>query len=176
MNLNRPHLVLWCFFFLLGCNNESKPIVTKTDSVVMKETPVYPFTARSSLNWQPGDENNAMIVLNCLKKYVSGDIQGSLAYFADTAEFKADKFIFKGPRDSLTAIISDMRNASVSVSKNFDTWITRYYPDKNENWVTLWYTEIMTDKKGKVDSIYYTDDVLVKNGKILVYDEKQRRF
>jgi hypothetical protein len=69
-----------------------------------------------------------------------------------------------------------MRKASVSVSKNFDTWITRYYPDKNETWVTLWYTEIMTDKKGKVDSIYYTDDVLVKNGKILVYDEKQRRF
>jgi len=100
MNLNRLYLVLWCFIFLLGCNNESKPSVTKTDSVVLKETPVYPFTARSSLNWQPGDEN----------------------------------------------------------------------------WVTLWYTEIMTDKKGKVDSIYYTDDVLAKNGKILVYDEKQRRF
>ena len=67
-------------------------------------------------------------------------------------------------------------NASATVSKNFETWSTIFYPDKNETWVTLWYTEIMTDKKGKVDSIYYTDDVLVKNNQIVVYDEKQRQF
>jgi hypothetical protein len=69
-----------------------------------------------------------------------------------------------------------MRNASSSVSKNFDSWITLYYPDKNETWVTLWYTEIMKDLKGNTDSIYYTDDVLMKNGKIAEYDEKQRLF
>jgi hypothetical protein len=38
------------------------------------------------------------------------------------------------------------------------------------------YLNLPTDKKGKIDSIYYTDDVLVKNQKIVVYDEKQRRF
>jgi hypothetical protein len=69
-----------------------------------------------------------------------------------------------------------MRNASAAVSKNFETWATIFYPDKNETWVTLWYTEIMTDKKGMVDSIYYTDDVLIKNDRIVVYDEKQRQF
>ena len=161
---------------LLSCNNGSKPVNDKTDSAAKKETPAYPFTAKSSLNWQPGDENNAALVLSCLKKYTDGDIRGSVAYFADTAEFIGDKFYFKGSRDSLTGIITEMRNASAAVSKNFETWITRYYPDKNETWVTLWYTEIMTDKKGEIDSIYYTDDVLIKNEKIVVYDEKQRRF
>jgi hypothetical protein len=54
-------------------------------------------------------------VLNCLKKYVDGDITGSVAYFADTAEFIGDKFYFKGNRDSLTRIIAEMRGASVAV-------------------------------------------------------------
>ena|SRR5665213_1051403 len=176
MSLKQILLINLLLVSLLSCNNESKSVEGKTDGAAKKETPAYPFTAKFSLNWQPGDENNAALVLNCLKKYIDGDIAGSVAYFADTAEFIADKFYFKGGRDSLRGIITEMRNASASVSKNFETWITRYYPDKNETWVTLWYTEIMTDKKGKIDSIYYTDDVLIKNQKIVVYDEKQRRF
>ena len=165
------------FVSLLSCNNESKSLNDKNDSTsTVRDTLAYPFTASYSLKWQPGDEKNALLVLNCLKKYVDGDIAGSVAYFADTAEFVADKFYFKGGRDSLTKIIADMRNASATVSKNFETWSTIFYPDKNETWVTLWYTEIMTDKKGKVDSIYYTDDVLIKNDQIVVYDEKQRLF
>jgi hypothetical protein len=119
---------------------------------------------------------NAQLILPCLKKYVDGDVNGSTAYFADTAEFFADGFHFKGSRDSLTKIINEMRSTSVTVSKNFDTWITTFYPDKNETWVILWYTEIMTYKKGNVDSIYYTDDVMVKDNKIFIYDEKQRHY
>ncbi len=161
---------------LISCNNSSKTEASNTESTVKKDSIQFPFTAKYSINWQPGDEKNAAIVLNCLKKYVDGDIKGCTAYFADTAEFIADKFHFRGSRDSLTKIISDMRNASVTVTKEFDSWMTVYYPDKKDSWVTLWYTEKMTDKKGKLDSIYYTDDVLVKDGKILQYDEKQRAF
>jgi hypothetical protein len=161
---------------LLSCKNESKPLNEKKESPLNKNSAAYPFTASYSLNWQPGDERKALLVLNCLKKYVEGDIKGSAAYFADTAEFIGDKFRFRGSRDSLIKILADMRNASTAVTKRFDTWATLYYPDKNETWVTLWYTEIMKDKKGKVDSIYYTDDVLIKNNQIAVYDEKQRQF
>jgi hypothetical protein len=161
---------------LFSCHNETTTIQNKTASSAMRSTPVYPFTAKSSLNWRPGDENNAALVLDCLKKYVNGDIKGCTDYFADTAEFISDRFYLRGGRDSLRLIIADMRGASDKVSKNFDTWLIRYYPDQDETKVTLWYTEIMTDHKGKTDSIYYTDDVTIKNGKILVYDEKQRQF
>jgi len=161
---------------LISCNNAAKNEAANSESVVKKDSIVFPFAAKYSLNWQPGDEKNAAIVLNCLKKYVDGDIKGCTAYFGDTAEFIADKFHFKGSRDTLAKIIGDMRNASVSVTKEFDSWMTVYYPDKKDTWVTLWYTEKMTDKKGKTDSIYYTDDVLVKDGKILKYNEKQRAF
>jgi len=162
--------------FLFGCNSNSSQSEVKPDSTVAKEQLSYPFTPKYSINWRPGDEKNALLVLNCLKRYVDGDIKGCVSYFADTSAFIADKFYFRGGRDSLENIIGAMRNASASVSKNFDSWMTLYYPDKDDTWVTLWYTEKMTDKQGKVDSIYYTDDVLVKNGKIVEYDEKQRLF
>lgn len=174
--MKRSFLFVFLYVILFSCNDESKPMEVKTNDVAKKDTLIYPFTPKYSLNWQPGDEKNALMVLSCLKKYVAGDIKGCVDYFADSAEFIADKFDFKGSRDSLETIITSMRNASSVVSKNFDTWITTYYPDKDDTWVTLWYTEIMTDHKGKIDSMYYTDDVLIKNGKILVYDEKQRRF
>jgi hypothetical protein len=157
-------------FALFSCKNQTKTTSATADSLK------FPFKAKYSINWQPGDEKNALLVLNCLKKYVAGDIKGCTAYFADTSEFIADKFHFRGSRDSLTSVIAGIRNASVKVSKQFDSWMTLYYPDKKDTWVTLWYTEKMTDKKGKTDSIYYTDDVLVKDGKIVLYDEKQRMF
>jgi hypothetical protein len=168
--------VFLVLLLILSACNQSNSSEIKNDSTAGKEKLTYPFTAKYSVNWQAGDENNAVLVLNCLKKYVDGDIKGCIAYFADTAEFVGDKFHFRGSRDSLEPIIAGMRNASASVSKNFDSWMTVYYPDKKDTWVTLWYTELMTDKTGKTDSIYYTDDVLVKNGKIILYDEKQRLF
>ena len=161
---------------LLSCNSESKTAPAKSDSAVAKEPIAYPFTAKYSLNWQPGDEKNALIVLNCLKHYVDGDMKGAFADLADTVEFIADGFHFSGSKDSLQTILGAARSEMTSVSKLFDTWITTYYPDKDDTWVTLWYTERTTDKKGKTDSLYYTDDVLIKNGKIREYDEKIRHF
>jgi len=161
---------------LLSCHSVTNPAPDKSDSTTAKEPMAYPFTPKYSLNWRPGDEKNALIVLNCLKNYVAGDINGTMADFADTVEFLGDDFHFSGSKDSLKSIISAERNEMASVSKVFDTWLTSYYPDKDDTWVTLWYTETWTDKKGKTDSLYYTDDVLIKNGKIKEYDEKIRHF
>ena len=57
-----------------SCLSETKPASVRSDSAVAKEPIAYPFTPKYSLNWQPGDEKNALIVLNCLKNYVAGDI------------------------------------------------------------------------------------------------------
>ena len=164
-----------CFIFL-GCNNGAKQEEPKTDSMAKKETLTYPFTAKYSLNWQPGDEKYALLVLNSIKKYVDGDVKGTFAYFADSVEFVADKFHFSGKKDSLEALFTSMRSNQVSMSFQPDTWLTAYYPDKNDTWVTVWGTQKWTDKKGKTDSVYIADDVLVKDGKIAEVDEKQRMF
>ena len=163
-------------FVLFSCQSESKPAPVKSDSAVAKGSIVYPFTPKYSINWRPGDEKNALIVLNCLKHYVDGDMKGAFADLADTVEFYNDGFHFSGSKDSLQAIISAERSGLASVSKVFDTWLTAYYPDNGDTWVTLWYKEITTDKKGKTDSLFYVDDVLIKNGKIKEYDEKIRHY
>ena len=171
--------LLFMFFsvmFFLACSNEPQKEEAKTDSTAKKETLSYPFTPTYTVNWQPGDEKNAVMVLNSFKKYLDGDVKGSFADFADSIEFLADKFYFKGRKDSLEAMITPMRADAVSMSFQPDTWLTAYYPEKNDTWVTVWGVQKWTDKKGKTDSVYITDDVLVKNGKIAQIDEKQRKY
>jgi hypothetical protein len=165
-------LVILCIA-LFSCKSKTADEQAKTDSPTKID---YPFTPRYSINWQPGDPKNALIVLNCLKKYVAGDLKGAFENFADTVTFWGDQFYFKGKKDSLMKIFTPTRESFATLSKDFDTWATIYYSDKKETWVTLWYTERWTDKKGKKDSLVYVDDVLLRNGKILEYDEKMRRF
>jgi hypothetical protein len=157
---------------LFSCGNRSDTAQTGTDTTTLN----YPFKPKYSIKWQPGDEKNALIVLNCLKKYVAGDVKGAMENIADSVEFLSDGFDFKGKKDNLETILAQTRGDMVTISKTFDSWMTTYYPEKKDTWVTLWYVEKWTDKKGKTDSLYYTDNVLVKDGKIKVYDEKIRHF
>jgi len=165
-------IIAVCALFF-GCKGKPATDEAKSDTAAKLN---YPFKPKYSINAKIGDEKNALIVLNCLKKYIDGDMKGAIENFGDTVEFVADQFYFKGKKDSLAAILGQTRADMVSVSKTFDTWLTTYYPDTRETWVTLWYIEKWTDKKGKTDSLFYTDDVKVINGKILVYDEKIRHF
>lgn len=121
-------IVLCIVFF--GCSSKLKPSEF-----------TYPFTAKYSSNWQPGNEKNAVLVLNCFKKYDDGDVKGVFADIADSLEFIADKFHFTGSKDSLEAMMTPMRADLISMSFVADTWLTIYYPDKNETWVKLWSTE-----------------------------------
>lgn len=159
-------------FMLFSCQTKT---VTQQDPDTAAQLN-YPFTAKHSLKWQPGDEKNAFIVLDCLKHYVAGDMKGAIQNFADTTTFITDDFYFNGKKDSLATILGQVRGDMANISKSFDRWITTYYPDSKETHVVLWYQEKWTDKKGKTDSLYYCDDVLLKQGKILVYDEKLRHY
>src|ERR1700744_2222875 len=89
-------LFMMACVILCSCNNTTKTAAVKKDSIN------FPFKAKYSINWQPGDEKNALLVLNCLKKYVAGDAKGASAYFADTAGFVADKFRFWGSKERST--------------------------------------------------------------------------
>src|SRR4249919_3217832 len=136
MAINKSFLFICLSSIIFGCvNNEPKQEVTKTDSTAKKVALDYPYTAKYSLNWQPGDEQNAVVVLNSIKKYMDGDIKGSFSNFADSVTFEADKFLFKGTKDSLENLMTPMRAQIASMSFQPDTWLTAYYPDKNETWV-----------------------------------------
>ncbi|HSZ87136.1 MAG TPA: hypothetical protein VK787_13980 [Puia sp.] len=168
-------LIFLCVAFF-SCNTEAKKDEVKTDSAAPKEALIYPFIPKYSINWQQGDEKNAVIALTAFKKYLDGDVKGCFDSFADSIEFIADKFYYKGKKDSLMAMMVPMRASLSSASAVVDTWLTAYYPEKKDTWVTVWSTETWTDKKGKTDSAYLVDDIQMKDGKILQIDEKQRLF
>ena len=175
--MKKSLLFIFSSIIFFGCSsNGPKQEEVKTDSTTKKEVLNYPFTAKYSLNWQPGDEQNAVLVLNSIKKYIDGDVKGSFSYFADSITFVADKFLFIGKKDSLEALMTPMRAQSTSMSFQPDTWITAYYPDKKDTWVTVWGVQKWTLKNGKTDSFYIAEDVRVKDGKILEIDEKMRLY
>jgi hypothetical protein len=170
--MKRALYLLTICIILYSCWGKPATDQPKSDTAKIN----FPFKPKYSINWQMGDPKNALIVLNCLKSYVAGDIKGAMQNFADTVQFVSDGFFFRGKKDSLATILAQTRNELATVTKEFDSWVTTYCPDKKDTWVTLWYTEKWTDKKGKKDSLYYVDDVLLRDGKILLYDEKSRHF
>ncbi|MFI5153808.1 MAG: hypothetical protein ACHQET_10775 [Chitinophagales bacterium] len=179
--MKKSLIFIFSSMVLFACNSETpKQEEAKTDTTATaaakKETLTYPFTPRYTMNWQAGDEKNAVLVLNSFKKYLDGDVKGAFADFADPMEFIGDNFYYKGKKDSLEAMMTPMRANYASMSFVPDTWITAYYPDSNVTWVTVWGVQKWTDKKGKTDSTYITDDVEVKNGKIMQIDEKERHY
>lgn len=170
-------LFIFSSMVIFGCNNnEPKKEEVKTDSVAKKEVFNYPFTPVYSLDWQPGDEKNAVLALNSLNKYINGDIKGAFSDFGDSIVFVTDEFLFKGRKDSLETLLTSMRTQLVSMSFAPDTWLTAYYPDKKDTWVTVWGVQKWTTKKGITDSFYLVEDIKVKDGKILEIDEKMRRY
>jgi hypothetical protein len=170
-------LFIFSNIVFFGCSsNEPKQVESKGDSTAKKEVLNYPFTAKYSLNWEPGDEQNAVLVLNSVRKYIDGDVKGSFSDFADSITFVADKFLFIGKKDSLEALMTPMRAQLTSMSFQPDTWLTAYYPDKKDTWVTIWGVQKWTLKNGKMDSFYIAEDVKVKDGKIVEIDEKMRLY
>ncbi|MEO6499205.1 MAG: hypothetical protein ABIN95_09340 [Mucilaginibacter sp.] len=167
-------LLITLFIMLAGCGG--KTTTGQSDTTAVADTLNYPFKPKYGINWVRGDEKNALIVLNSLKKYVDGDVKGALENFADTVVFTTDNFYYKGTRDSLAPILIKGRAEFATVTKEFETWLTIYYPEKKDTWVTLLYTEKWTDKAGKSDSLNYIDDVLLKDGKIVKYQENVRHY
>jgi hypothetical protein len=169
---------LFCMISIgaISCSTDPNAAAKQTDSATVKEALIFPFTAKYSSNWQPGDEKNAVIVLNSLKKDMDGDLVGAFENFADSVEFNGDRFHFYGKKDSLRAMLTAFHAQLASVSIEPDSWMTTYYPDQKDTWVTVWYKEKWTNKMGKSDSTYDVDDVLVKDGKILLINDAIRNY
>lgn len=50
--------------FILSCKSKSNTDAANADTTAKLN---YPFRAKYSIKWQPGDEKNSLMVLNCLK-------------------------------------------------------------------------------------------------------------
>ncbi|MEO7265294.1 MAG: hypothetical protein ABIW38_10295 [Ferruginibacter sp.] len=173
--------LLSLFFF--GCNDKSeKTDVSTGDSTKMASTAstdelVYPYTLDQPYkDWQPGDKQHTITVMNSLKAFAAGDIEGAMAGFGDSIDVRLDYYHGKLSHDSLRNFFTKDRANFSSITIKMGDWESVISKDKKDEYVTLWYKQIMTDKAGKTDSLSVIDDAKMVNGKIVELDEKIQHF
>lgn len=164
---------------LFSCNSQTKEASTKEEpKTEPAEKLDYPYILKDhpSDNWDRGDQKNVVLVLNSLKAFENNKIDEAVSYFADSIQFVTDGFDAKISRDSIKAMLQKMRGSLKSFEIFMEDYETVISKDKKSEWVSLWYKEKWTDNKGVTDSIFYMDDVRIANGKIILIDEKSRKF
>lgn len=163
---------------LLACNNEPSTTETsKSDSTstTTSENVSLPYTVERTPDWERGDNANVAVAMNTLKAFEVNDMNAIQQYLADTVEFYADNFIFKGSKDTLSKLMGEWRSGMDSLSINMQDYESVKSKGRGEEWVGLWYTEVNTIK-GKTDSMMVMDDIRIVNGKVVVIDSKMRRI
>ena len=164
---------------LLSCGSQTKDASTKEEpktEPVENLTYAYTLKDRPADNWDRGDQKNVVMVLNSLKAWENNNLDEALKDFADSIRFTMDGFDAKLSKDSTRKMLESMRKDIKSFSIEMEDYETVISKDKKDEWVSLWYKEKWTDNKGVTDSIFYMDDVRIANGKIILIDEKSRKF
>jgi hypothetical protein len=168
--------------FLISCNDKAaESTSTSSDATSSKATSsadiTYPYTLDEPYrDWQPGDQQHAVTVMKSLKAFETGDIEGAVSAFGDSAELRFDYFSQKMSKDSLRAFFTRERANYANMTIKMSDWESVISKDKKTEYVTLWYKQIWTDTKGKTDSMSVIDDAKIVNGKIVELDEKIQHF
>lgn len=148
-----------------------------TDASTKKAMPEMPYKlSKPYKNWQPGDQQHALTVMNSLKAWEQGDMAKSMEAFGDSVQINFDNWVGKYSKDSLAKQFGDYRNSLASATIQMNDWESVIAEDKSEEWVTMWYKQIVTDKKGKTDSVICINDARIKNGKVVELNEAIRHF
>lgn len=167
----------------VSCNDTAK----SADEIVVMDTSStaevaaaelkYPYSLREPYaDWQIGDMNHVVTVLNGLKAYETGDIPACMASFGDSISLRFDGFHQKFSKDSLQKFFTKTRGELSADYIEMQDWESVISKDQKKEYVTLWYKEVTTDKKGKKDSLSVVDDAKIVNGKIVELDQKIQRF
>ncbi len=165
-------------FFAIACNNPQATSdkmasdSTTTDAAATTDLN-FPYTLDEPYkDWQPGNRQHAVTVMNMLKAWQSKNAAECASYFGDTVDLRLDYFHKKIAHDSIPAMLESSWADYASVDIKMQDWESVISKDKKDEWVTLWYKQTWVDKKGKTDSMNMVNDAKIVNGKIVVFDEK----
>lgn len=168
---------------IISCNNKTETTGSAAKDTTTAVTPAeekidyaYLPANHSADNWDRGDQKNIAIVLKSLKGFENGNVDEALAAFADSVRWTTDGYDEKLSKEGLRKAFTDAWANMSSLKIMMEDYEAVVSKDKKDNWVSLWYKQISTDKKGKTDSAFYMDDVKLENGKIVVLDEKLRKY
>jgi len=172
--MKRVFFITGIALLAISCNNKTESKSGDSNMASSSEKVEYAYLPMDHQpdNWDRGDQKNVAIVLNSLKAWADGNIDECLKYFGDSVNIAWDGVDKKVSKDTLRAWFKH----DYTVQIKMDDYESVTSKDKKNNWVSLWYNEIHTDKNGNVDSVFNMDDLKVDNGKIVVLDQKTRKF
>jgi len=169
-------LLLLAIGALAACNSTDKTEAQVKSATTEEPKMDYAYTIDHPDQWERGSRENTKMVLQALKDYENGNVEASLAAFADSVELRFDEMMGKFSKDSVRAMFTQNRNSLKSMKVDMDDFESVKSKDGKEQWVSLWYKEKWEDQKGNWDSAVIMNDMKIVNGKIAVLDEKTRRF
>ncbi len=174
-NLFLLAVISLCVFACKNAETHSAE-VAKTDEAAATAF-VYPYSTKKPYrDWEIGSQNNSVIAMSGLKAFETGDIPGTLSYFADSCEMVFNDYNEKLDRKALEKFFIDERARYASVKIVMQDWMSVISKDKTEEWVTMWYKQINTMKDGKVDSVNVVNDLKIEKGKVVILDEKSQKI
>ena len=173
-------MIAFAILFVMACNNPeaSKESTAAATAPAVAEKIDYAYLPADhpADYWDRGDQKNVAIVLKSLKAFENGNVEESLAGFGDSIRYSSDGFDAKISKDSLRTIFKEGWKNMSALKVEMGDFEAVTSKDKKEEYVTMWYKQIMTDKAGKKDSMACVNDLKMENGKIVLLDEKTRKF
>ena len=136
----------------------------------------YAYTIAHPGQWEWGDENNIKIALNSLKAYENGNISGAFKDYADTVLIQMDGFEGRLTKDNLLTLFMRERSTIKRMQIQMNDYISLRSKIAGNQYVSLWYKQFWEDQTGKIDSVECMDDLAFKNGKVVLWNEKIRRY
>jgi hypothetical protein len=177
--MKRVFFCLGIAALMAGCNNSTDSTAAPTtDETTSAESIDYAYLPANHPpdNWDRGDMHNAALVLKSLKAWQNGSVDECLSYFADSVEWVADGMDEKLSKDQMRNMMNDQWGKIASVRIDMNDYESVISKDKKDQWVGLWYKQVTNFKDGTADSVYHMDDLKIDNGKIVILDEKTRKY
>jgi hypothetical protein len=167
---------------LMACNSDDAKKESTGEaqvrSAATREEPKmdYAYTIEHPDQWEWGSRENTKMALQALKDFENGKIDDCLKAFGDSVVLRFDGMEGKFSRDSVRAMFTRTRSDIREMKIMMDDFESVKTKDGKDEWVSMWYKQKWQDKNNEWDSSFMMDDLKIKDGKIVVLDEKHRRF
>lgn len=172
-------LLVFTVGLFIACNSDTKKDSgeAKVKAASAEEPKMdYAYTIEHPDNWETGPKENTKTVLQALKDFETGNIEACLTAFADSVELRFDEMEGKFSKDSVRALFTRSRNAMKDLKIDMGDFESVKSKDGSEQYVSLWYKQKWQDQKGVWDSLSMMNDLKIEKGKIVMLDEKTRRY
>ncbi len=169
--------------FVLACNsNEKNATETATADTTAKPQPA-PVAALPDLpatvvykNWEVGNPENALLVLNVYKAWDSDSTEDMSSFFADSTKYDLpDGTRATTTNKTVTSTFRQWRRAYKETTNIPFSLISLKNKDRNQEWVIAWTWNRWTYNDGKKDSMLYCDNWRIKDGRINYLNSLQNR-